>query len=106
VAAFHTHWDELDKRRQKTGTHVPPYMVAPYYFYYGHRYCAQAIQMLPESERAAERAKLLQLVMKVRNQDGTWNDRVFERSRNYGTAMVMLILLNDGTPLPQALAKH
>jgi hypothetical protein len=105
IDAFHTHWEELEKRRQKTGTHVAPYMVAPYYFYYGHRYCAQAIQMLSEKERGAERAKLLKLVLKVRDKDGTWNDRVFERSRNYGTAMVVLILLNDRTPLPPALDK-
>ncbi len=103
IDAFHTHLEELEKRRQKTGTHVAPYNVAPYYFYYGHRYCAQAIQMLPEKARAAERDKLLALVLKVRDKDGTWNDRVFERSKNYGTAMVVLILLNDGAPLPPAL---
>ena len=105
IDAFHTHWEELEKRRQKTGTHVAPYNVAPYYFYYGHRYLAQAIQMLPEKSRAAEREKLMKLVMKVRDQDGTWNDRVFERSRNYGTAMVALILLNDRAPLPPSLSK-
>jgi hypothetical protein len=105
VEAFHTHWQELEKRRQKPGTHVAPYNVAPYYFYYGHRYCAQAIQMLPEKERAAERVRLLKLVMKVRDADGMWNDRVFERSRNYGTAMVVLIFLNDRAPLPPALGK-
>jgi hypothetical protein len=106
VDAFHTHWEELEKRRQKPGTHVKPYMVAPYYFYYGHRYCAQAIQMLPEKDRAAERTRLLKLVLKVRDKDGTWNDRVFERSRNYGTAMVVLIFLNDRVPLPPAWAKQ
>jgi hypothetical protein len=100
IEAFHTHWEELEKRRQKTGTHVAPYNVAPYYFYYGHRYLAQAIQMLPEKERAAEREKLMKLVLKVRDLDGTWNDRVFQRSRNYGTAMVTLILLNDEATLP------
>jgi hypothetical protein len=42
----------------------------------------------------------MKLVLKVRDEDGTWNDRVFERSRNYGTAMVTLILLNDQAPLP------
>jgi hypothetical protein len=105
IDAFHTHWEELEKRRQKPGTHVAPYNVAPYYFYYGHRYLAQAIQMLPEKARAAEREKLMQWVLKVRDKDGTWNDRVFERSRNYGTAMVVLILLNDRTPLPPSLAK-
>lgn len=105
IDAFHTHWQELEKRRQKTGTHVAPYMVAPYYFYYGHRYCAQAIQMLPDKARAAEREKLMKLVMKVRDAGGTWNDRVFDRSKNYGTAMVVLILLNDRTPLPPMLGK-
>jgi hypothetical protein len=105
IDAFHTHWEELEKRRQKTGTHVAPYNVAPYYFYYGHRYLAQAIQMLPEKTRAAEREKLMKLVLQVRDKDGTWNDRVFERSRNYGTAMVVLILLNDRAPMPPSLAK-
>ena len=85
-------------------THVGDYKIAPYFFYYGHRYCAQAIQMLPEKDRAAEREKLMQHVLKVRDKDGTWNDRVFPRTKNYGTAMVALVLLNDQAPLPPALA--
>jgi hypothetical protein len=104
IDAFHTNWEELEKRRQKPGTHVGDYKIAPYFFYYGHRYCAQAIQMLPEKERAAERERLMKWVMQVRDKDGMWNDRVFERSRNYGTAMVTLILLNDKAPLPPAVA--
>ena len=100
IDAFHTHWEELEKRRQKPGTHIGDYKVAPYFFYYGHRYCAQAIQMLPEKERAAERERLMKWVMQVRDKDGMWNDRVFERSRNYGTAMVICIMLNDKTPMP------
>ena len=103
IDAFHTHWQELEKRRQKPGTHEGDYKIAPYFFYYGHRYCAQAIQMLPEKERAAERERLMKWVMQVRDKDGMWNDRVFERSRNYGTAMVVLIMLGDKAPLPPAL---
>lgn len=98
--AFHKHWDELEKRRKKTGTHVPPYMIAPYYFYYGHRYAAQAIQVLPESDRPRERKRLLEAILRTRDPDGTWNDRVFERSRNFGTAMIVLALLDDVPPLP------
>jgi hypothetical protein len=104
IDAFHTHWEELEKRRQKPGTHVGDYKIAPYFFYYGHRYCAQAIQMLPEKERTAERERLMKWVMQVRDKDGLWNDRVFERSRNYGTAMVVTIMLNDKAPMPPALA--
>jgi hypothetical protein len=103
--AFYKHWDELEKRRQKKGTHEGPYHIAPYYFYYGHRYAAQAIQMLAEKERARERERLLEVVLKTRDEDGSWNDRVFPRSKNYGTAMVLLALIGDKAPLPPALPK-
>src|SRR5262249_35705320 len=42
ITAFHKHWEELEKRRKKPGTHVGDYRIAPYFFYYGHRYAAQA----------------------------------------------------------------
>lgn len=102
--AFHAHWGELEKRRKKTGTHEGKYHIAPYYFYYGHRYAALAIELLPEDARKKERARLLEAVLRTRDEDGTWNDRVFPRSRAYGTAMVVLALLGDRQPLPPHLA--
>lgn len=95
---FHTHWEHLETRRKKTGTHVPPFGIAPYYFYYGHRYAAQAIEFLPPGERAAARARLLATILKTRDADGTWNDRVFRRSRNFCTAMIVLALLGERQP--------
>jgi hypothetical protein len=103
--AFHEHWNELEKRRKKTGTHDGPYAIAPYYFYYGHRYAAQAIEFLPERDRPRERAKLLAVIRKTRDEDGTWNDRVFERSKAYGTAMIVHALLGAKQPLPPRLEK-
>ncbi len=100
---FHKHWDELEKRRKKTGTHMPPYGIAPYYFYYGHRYAAQAIELLPEAQRPQQRQRLLETILRTRDDDGTWNDRVFPRSRNYGTAMIVMALLQDRLPLPPPL---
>lgn len=97
---FHTHWEELEKRRKKTGTHVGTYGIAPYYFYYAHRFAALGIELLPEASRETEREKLLQVLLKTRDEDGTWNDRVFARSRNYGTAMVILALLGPRGPIP------
>jgi hypothetical protein len=102
--AFYEHWQELEKRRRKQGTHDGPYGIAPYYFYYGHRYAAQAIEMLPEAERPKERARLLEFILKTRDADGTWNDRVFPRSRNFGTAMIVLALLGEKTPMPPRIA--
>ncbi|HVE40684.1 MAG TPA: hypothetical protein VNM14_12390 [Planctomycetota bacterium] len=105
LEAFHAHWGELEKRRRKTGTHEGPYKIAPYYVYYGHRYAAQAIQWLPEADRAKERERLLQVILKTRDADGTWNDRVFDRSRAYGTAMIALALLGDRAPLPPSFVR-
>lgn len=89
VDAFFEHWDALEVRRKKTGTHVPPYGVAPYYFFFAHAYAADAIEMLPEADRPERRKQLREILWKIREPDGSWNDRVFERSRSYGTAMTM-----------------
>ena len=102
VAAFYEHWDELEKRRAKSGTHEGPYNIAPYYFYYGHRYIGQAIRLLPEGERAAAVAQFREVLLRTKAADNTWNDRVFERSKAYGTAMSVLALLND-VPVPQTV---
>jgi hypothetical protein len=95
--AFIVHWDWLDQRRAKTGTHVPPYMVAPYYFMFAHRYAAQAIEMLPGPERAEYRRRVNNLLFSVRSEDGTWNDRVFPRTANYGTALAMMSMMEPTT---------
>ncbi len=93
VEAFCAHWDALEVRRAKTGTHVAPYGVAPYYFYYAHYYAAQAIALLPEDRRAKHWTTFNELLFRTRSAEGTWNDRVFPRSANFGTAMSMMALL-------------
>ena len=100
IDAFHEHWDELEKRRKKTGTHLPPHGIAPYYFYYGHRYAAQAIRMLPDDKQDSEFNKFENVLMKTKDDDNTWNDRVFERSKAFGTAMSLLALSQDSVHLP------
>ena len=98
--AFFANWEWLEKRRKQTGTHAPPFMIAPYYFFYAHRYAAQAIELLPEAERPAYRQKLYGLLWSVREEDGGWNDRVFPRSECFGTAMTVLALLAPKLPAP------
>jgi hypothetical protein len=102
VDAFFEHWDALEVRRRKTGTHIPPYGVAPYYFFYAHAYAADAIELLPEADRASRQQKLREIFWKIREDDGSWNDRVFERSRSYGTAMTMHALQRPWLPAPAA----
>jgi hypothetical protein len=90
--ACFTHWERLEERRAQTGTHTPPFLIAPYYVFFGHHYAAQAIEQLPPAERPEYRSRLHERLAQVRDADGTWNDRVFPRSANDGTAMVVLAL--------------
>jgi len=59
IDAFVAYWQELERRRAKTGTHVPPYGVAPYYFQYAHWYAAQAAELLEGARRVATRGHVL-----------------------------------------------
>ena len=93
VESFFKFWPELEKRRKKSGTHLAPYGVAPYYFFYAFLHAAHAIEFLPDVERDAARIKFREVLFTVRDENGTWNDRVFPRSAGYGTAMSVLALL-------------
>ncbi|MFT7618365.1 MAG: hypothetical protein ACI97A_002008 [Planctomycetota bacterium] len=95
---FFKHWDDLLVRKGKQRTHLPPYNIAPYYFYFGHRYAALAIEYVPENERAAMREKLNKLLWKTRSENGSWNDRVFPRTSSFSTAMVGLSFLAQELP--------
>lgn len=98
--SFLVHWDWLDQRRAQTGTHVAPYGVAPYYFYYAHFQAAQAIELLPEKERAEYRRRLHELLFRVQQKKGTWNDRVFDRTANYGSSIALRVLTMPECPEP------
>jgi hypothetical protein len=100
VDEFFDNWEWLEQRRKQSGTHVGPYRIAPYFFFYAHRYCAQAIELLPENLRADYRQKLDRLLWHVREEDGGWNDRVFPRSESFGTAMTILALLEPTARRP------
>lgn len=100
IEAFFEHWQFLEDRRRQSGTHVPPHGVAPYYFYYGHMYAAQAIELLPREDRERQRKRLHTILFGIREEGGGWNDRVFPRSENFGTAMVLLALSRPASKAP------
>ncbi len=104
VDVFIVHWEWLNKRRAQPGTHIPPYNIAPYYFYYGHRYAAQAVELLPKPERAEYRRRLNDLLALVQLENGSWNDRVFPRTANFGTAFALEALMAPNTPAPATWA--
>ena len=100
IDAFVAHWQELERRRAKTGTHVPPYGVAPYYVQFAHWYAAQAAELLEGARRDECRRKVAALMWATRSCEGTWNDRVFARSAAFGTATAMMALEAPNFPAP------
>jgi hypothetical protein len=98
---FFAHWDDLAVRKSQQGTHIQPFGIAPYYFLFGHVYAAQAIEMLPDGEdKDALRTRMRAFLARSMDQDGTWNDRQFDRSAGYGTAMAVLALRMPHLPKP------
>jgi hypothetical protein len=100
VDAFLANWRQLEIRRKKSGTHIGPYGVAPYYFFFGFYNACDAVELLPAEERPEYRRQFEQLLFAVRDQDGTWDDRVFPRTRNFGTAMTLMALQRPQFPAP------
>ncbi len=92
VLGFFGGYEDLLVRKSQQGTHKGAYNIAPYYFFFGHTYAAQAIAALPADEAAAHRTELLRLLASTREEDGSWNDRIFPRTSSYSTAMVLLAL--------------
>lgn len=99
-------WNELLKRKSQQGTHVAPYGVAPYYFFFGHTYAALAAEHLPEAERAGYREKMREVLWRTIEGEGAWNDRIFPRTESYSTAMSLLSLLAKDLPAVKAWSKE
>ena len=93
IDAFLVHWQWLERRRAKPGTHAGRYNIAPYYFYFAHYYAAQAVELLPDRDRAEYRRRVSDLLLATRSEDGTWNDRVFRQSAAYGTSVAVLSMM-------------
>ena len=100
IDAFVVHWQWLEERRAKKGTHEGRYHIAPYYFYFAHYYAAQAVEVLPDPLRREYRRRIRDLLFATRHDDGTWNDRVFPRSASYGTSMAIISLMMPEVPPP------
>ena len=54
--------------------------------------------MADELGRDEYRVRLNRILASVQEESGGWNDRVFERSENYGTAMAIMALQMKDLP--------
>lgn len=101
VDLFFAHWDDLAVRKSQLGTHIKPYGIAPYYFLFGHVYAAQAIEQIADAGKRKElHEKMLAVLSRSREADGSWNDRQFGRSGGYGTALALMTMYMPNLPKP------
>lgn len=83
----------LDIGRKRPIPHESWFMVAGYFFYYGHYYAALCIEQLPAAERPERQDHLAQILLKLQESDGCWWDfPLYDYHQAYGTAFALMSL--------------
>jgi hypothetical protein len=57
--------------------------------------------LLPAEKQTAQFERFEEVLLRTKQADHTWNDRVFEQSKAFGTAMAVLALSRNRTILPE-----
>lgn len=88
----------LEKIKGKKGTHMGTGGTAPYYFLYGHYWCARAIKELDKGQQGAHQARMRDLFLKDQEDDGSFTDwPLAKMHKEYGAGLGALILYELAT---------
>lgn len=98
LTAFFEHHKFLDVGRMKPIPHEAYYQVAAYFYFFGHAYCGQLINLLPEAERDAWHQKLRAHVIKVQWEDGSSVDFPNMKSMQVAGTAFSILALQAGVP--------
>jgi hypothetical protein len=80
--------------RKRPIPHESHFYVAGYFYYYGHWYAAQCIDLLPAAERPYFQDHLAHILLPLQERDGSWWDYPFYNyHQQYGTAMAVMSLV-------------
>jgi hypothetical protein len=83
----------LDMGRKRPIPHESHFMVAGYFYYYGHYYATLCVDQLPAARRAFYQDHLAQILLGHQEQDGSWWDYpLYNYHQQYGTAFVLMSL--------------
>ncbi len=83
----------LDMGRKRPIPHESHFMVAGYFYYYGHYYATLCVEQLPAERRAFYRDHLAHILLGHQEQDGSWWDYpLYNYHQQYGTAFVLMSL--------------
>ena len=90
----------LDIGRKRPVPHEAWFQVAGYFYYYGHYYAAQCIELLPAARRGPHQGHLARILLGLQEKDGSWWDYpLYDYHQPYGTAYALMSL---GRCLPVA----
>lgn len=84
----------LDIGRKRPIPHESWFLVAGYFFYYGHYYAALGIEHLPAENRPLIQHQLAHVMLRLQEKDGSWWDYpLYNYHQQYGTAFALMSLL-------------
>lgn len=83
----------LSIARKMPVPHSSHMQVSGYFYYYGHYYAGQVIDLLPPEERAPYQSMLARLMIDHQQPNGAWWDYpLYDYHRQYGTAYALMAL--------------
>jgi hypothetical protein len=89
----------LDIGRKRPIPHESWFLVAGYFFYYGHYYAGLSIDQLPTETQANVRHQLAHVMLKLQEKDGSWWDYpLYSYHQPYGTAFALMTLVRCQAP--------
>ncbi len=83
----------LDMGRKRPIPHESHFMVAGYFYYYGHYYATLCVDQLPRARRPFYQAHLAHILLGHQERDGSWWDYpLYNYHQQYGTAFALMSL--------------
>jgi hypothetical protein len=83
----------LDMARKRPIPHESHFMVAGYFFYFGHYYAALCIDQLKLEQRPFYQDHLAHVLLRLQEKDGSWWDfPLYNYHQQYGTAFALMAL--------------
>jgi hypothetical protein len=84
--------------RKRPVPHESWFMVAGYFFYYGHYYAGLCLEAIPRETAAPYRGYIAAILLPLQEKDGSWWDYpLYNYHQQYGTAYALLTLVHCRT---------
>jgi hypothetical protein len=86
-------YEWLSIGRKRPVPHESWFLIAGYFFYYGHYYAALCAEMLPPERAADYRRDLARIIVPLQEKDGSWWDYpLYNYHQPWGTAFALMTL--------------